>query len=553
MVDVFQRHPINQTPPLVGHNTVHSDAALQSGVRAFVTQPNLNLLAAINKVGELAGSALAREHGVLANQNVPILHSHDRFGERIDRVSFHPSWHWLMKHAVKFGFAGHPWFSSEPDAHLQRAAGYLAWSAVEPGHSCPITMTYSVVPALAADPELAGRFWPGLGARTYDPRELPAKSKKGLLAGMGMTEKQGGSDVRANVTEAIAQDDGSYMLRGHKWFTSAPMNDLFLMLGQAPGGLSCFVVPRVVDDASQLHLVRLKDKLGNRSNASAEIELQHSQAWLLGEEGAGVKAIIEMVAATRLDCVLGSASLMRRAVAEATWHADHRVVFGSPLARQPAMTQVLADLALESEAATMLALRLAATLDHDQDEHEQALRRIGLPIAKFWVCKRTPTLVAEAMEVLGGNGYVEESVLPLLFRESPLNSIWEGSGNVMALDLLRVLRRHPESLEAWQTEVLASGHPGLAAATVKIMDQWGTPLDADEWGQNEARSLAARLTVLLQASLLVRHSPHHLGDAFVRSRVIQPERGVFGCLPGAVDAAAISRRATPFIDGPHTN
>ncbi len=430
-MDADIRASRNQAPLLVGHNVVTSDAALVEAVTRHADPSVVEDLAAL---GAEAGTEEAREHGMLANRHHPELVTYDRYGTRVDEVEFHPSWHWLMERAVGHGLQAAPWEQHDggaPHAHVRRAAGFFAWSQTEPGHGCPISMTYAAVPALRADEAIAKEWTPLLASTSYDPGVRAASTKRGALAGMGMTEKQGGSDVRANVTEARATGvDGEYTLHGHKWFTSAPMNDVFLVLAQAPGGVTCFVVPRVLPDGTRnrIDVVRLKDKLGNRSNASSELELDGTWAQRLGDEGRGVRTIIEMVAATRLDCVLGSASLMRHALAEASWHVAHRSAFGSRLADKPLMQNVVADLAVESEAATALALRLAAAVDRAGDPHEAALRRIALPLAKFWVCKRTPFMVAEALECLGGNGYVEESGLPLLFRESPLNSIWEGSG-----------------------------------------------------------------------------------------------------------------------------
>ena len=415
-------------------------------------------------------------------------------------------------------------------------------------------MTYAAVPALRADEALAKEWAPLLAARSYDPGVRAASTKRGALAGMGMTEKQGGSDVRANVTEARTSGvDGEYTLHGHKWFTSAPMNDIFLVLAQAEGGVTCFVVPRVLPngDRNRLDVVRLKDKLGNRSNASSELELDGTWAQRLGDEGRGVRTIIEMVAATRLDCVLGSASLMRRALAEASWHVAHRSAFGSRLADKPLMQNVVADLAVESEAATALAMRLAAAVDRPGDPHEAALRRIGLPLAKFWVCKRTPFMVAEALECLGGNGYVEESGLPLLFRESPLNSIWEGSGNVNALDVLRALGREPEVLQAWITEVgLARGADHrLDAAIDSTLELLGEAATLE----SGARRLAGQMAACLQGSLLVRFGPDAVADAFCASRLGTTYGGTFGALPGGdlqrdrrADHPAAVRETTPL-------
>ncbi|RNI23291.1 acyl-CoA dehydrogenase family protein [Flexivirga caeni] len=546
-VDPFGRTPANQPPPLTGHNTVDGDAALLSAIRAQGGAAAGRIIDSLQELGQRAGSAEAREHGMLANRHEPVLRPVDRYGARLDEVDFHPSWHWMMRQGIGFGLAGAPWVSADPLPHLRRAAAYIAWSAIEPGHGCPMTMTYAAVPALRADPRLADQLTPGLASTTYDFGLRPLAHKRGLLAGMGMTEKQGGSDVRTNVTVALPGADGSYRLTGHKWFTSAPMNDLFLVLAQAPGGLTCFVVPRVLPDGTRngLHIVRLKDKLGNRSNASSELEFVDTFASRLGDEGAGVRTIIEMVAATRLDCVLGSASLMRRSVAEAVWHAQHRSAFGGVLADKPAMRNVLADLAVESEAGAALGLRLARAADAPDDPGERALRRIGLPLAKFWVCKRTPAHVAEALEVLGGNGYVEESGLPLLFRESPLNSVWEGSGNVNALDVLRVLQRQPEGVDAWRDEVEAAGSADLHDGVVEVLKTIANLADPQS-AEYVARWLAARMAVLLQASLLIRQSPQEVADAFLVSRVLGQHAGVFGTLPAGLDTAAIVRRAAPY-------
>ncbi|MGW6196462.1 acyl-CoA dehydrogenase family protein [Kribbella sp. NPDC055110] len=520
----------NQAPPLRGVNFFTQDPALGDALRPYA---DLTADPGLHRIGELAGSEEARAHTLPANQNPPVLRTHDRYGNRIDEVEFHPSWHWLMEQAVGFGLQAAPWTSERPSPHLTRAAGFFLWSQVEPGHGCPISMTYASVPALRANEQLAKEWVPQLASTQYDVRRLPVAEKFGVLAGMGMTEKQGGSDVRANLTTATPVGD-VYQLNGHKWFCSAPQVDVFLVLAQAPDGLSCFVVPRVLADGNRnpFALQRLKDKLGNRSNASSEVEFHGTIGYRLGDEGAGVRTIIEMVAATRLDCVLGSAALQRRALVEATWHAQHRSAFGGLLADKPAMQNVLSDLALESEAATALAMRLAAAVD-SSDPKEAAFRRIGLPLAKFWVCKRTPFMVAEALECLGGNGYVEESGLPLLYRESPLNSIWEGSGNVNALDVLRALRR-PESLEAWLLEIgTVQGADARLDAAVNDVLQALADIENAEAG---ARRLAAQMALCLQASLLIRHSTPEVADAFVASRLANDWGGVFGTLP----------RTTPF-------
>ncbi|MGZ4615498.1 MAG: acyl-CoA dehydrogenase family protein, partial [Actinomycetes bacterium] len=424
---------------LVGHDVLGTDLALVEAVQRYA---DAGAVAGLTPLGLLAGSEMAQGWGAQANTHEPALRTHDRYGHRIDEVEFHPSWHSLMDVAVSHGLGGAVWQDTAPAPHLRRAAGFVVWSQVEAGHGCPISMTYAAVPALRSDPAVAAEWEDGLASTDYDFGLRPPQSKSGLLAGMGMTEKQGGSDVRANSTRAVPLgEDGTYALTGHKWFCSAPMCDVFLMLAQAPGGLTCFVVPRVLPDGTRntFRIQRLKDKLGNRSNASSEIELDGTWASRLGDEGRGVATIIEMVSMTRLDCVLGSTALMRSAVAQATHHAAHRSAFGSLLGDKPLMRSVLADLAVESEAATALAMRLAAAFDSD----ERDFRRLAVAVGKYWVCKRTPVLVGEALECLGGNGYVEESGLPRLYREAPLNSIWEGSGNVNALDVLRALSREP--------------------------------------------------------------------------------------------------------------
>ena len=541
----------NQVPPLEGHNTVTGDRALVEAVTRYASGEVVDDLAPI---GAEAGSAEAREHGLLANRHGPELVPVDRFGNRVDEVRFHPSYHWLMERAVGHGLAARPWEQQEagsPYAHVRRAAGFMAWSHTEPGHGCPISMTYAAVPALRADEAIAKEWTPLLASTVYDPGVRLASTKRGALAGMGMTEKQGGSDVRLNVTQARPTSvDGEYTLHGHKWFTSAPMNDVFLVLAQADAGLTCFVVTRVLPDGSrnQLDVVRLKDKLGNRSNASSELEFDGTVAQRLGDEGRGVRTIIEMVAATRLDCVLGSTSLMRRALNEATWHAAHRSAFGSLLVDKPLMQNVLADLAVETEAATALAMRLATAVDAVDDPHEAALRRIALPLSKFWVCKRTPTVVAEALECLGGNGYVEDSGLPLLYREAPLNSVWEGSGNVNALDVLRALGREPEVLDAWITEVgrARGGDARLDRAIEDTLALLGSLMGEPDRLEVSARRLAGRMAAVLQGSLLVRFAPPEVADIFCASRIGTSYDGTFGALEGG-DLRAVVERATPVV------
>ncbi|HJT07124.1 MAG TPA: isovaleryl-CoA dehydrogenase, partial [Stellaceae bacterium] len=441
----FTTHDVeNQPPPLVNFDLFQSDRALHEAV---AREGGGWAGDSLGDFGRLLGRAETIEWGFQANRNPPVLHSFDRFGRRRDAVEFHPAWHSLMSLAVGAGVHTAPWAEPKPGAHVARAATVHMLCQIEAGVQCPITMTYGVVPALKQQPDLAQHWLPRLYSRHYDPRFLPAEQKTGALMGMGMTEKQGGSDLRANTSRAEPDGAGgpgqAYRLVGHKWFFSAPMCDAFLVLAQAPKGLSCFLLPRWTPDGAPnaLRLQRLKDKLGNRANASSEVEFHDALAFLVGEEGRGIPTIIEMATYTRLDCALGSSGLMRQAVAQAIHHAQHRTAFQRKLADQPLMTGVLADLALESEAATALSLRLARAFDRQEDAGETAFRRLMTPAAKYWICKRGIMLAGEALEVLGGNGYVEESVMPRIYREMPVNSIWEGSGNVMCLDVLRALQR----------------------------------------------------------------------------------------------------------------
>ncbi|MBC7271002.1 MAG: acyl-CoA dehydrogenase family protein [Streptomyces sp.] len=535
----------NQPPPPVPYDAA-DDAALLEGLRregAGWAEED------IRRLGLRAGSAEAQEWGGLANRHEPVLRTHDRYGHRVDEVDFHPSWHHLMRVAVGEGLAGTPWAEDRPGAHVARTAGGLVWGHAEAGHGCPTSMTYAAVPALRREPELAKVYEPLLTSREYDPGLRVPTEKRGLLAGMGMTEKQGGSDVRTNTTTATpTAEPGVYTLRGHKWFTSAPMCDVFLVLAQAPGGLSCFLVPRVLPDGSRnpFRIQRLKDKLGNRSNASSEPEFDGTVAWLVGPEGQGVKTIIEMVNCTRLDCVMASATLMRRTLVEAGQHARHRFAFGARLADQPLMRNVLADLALESEAATTLALRLAGAADRAVrgDEGERAFRRIATAVGKYWVTKRGPAFTAEALECLGGNGYVEESGMPRHYREAPLLSIWEGSGNVNALDVLRALGRDPATAQALFAELAAARgvDARLDAAVTRLKDSLA---GASETG---ARRLVELMALTLQASLLVRYAPPAVADAFCASRLGGDWGHAFGTLPDGADLEAVLVRALPAAD-----
>ncbi|MFJ7899784.1 acyl-CoA dehydrogenase family protein [Streptomyces sp. NPDC096198] len=533
----------NQVPPLVGYDVFTADRALAEAVERHLDPALLDEARAdLSGLGRSAGSAQAQEWGIQANENPPKLRTHDRYGNRVDEVEFHPAWHRLLGKGVAAGLTA-AW--SRPGGHVRRAAGFVVWSQVEAGHGCPLSMTHAAVPALRADPPLAAEWEPRLTSLVYDRELRPAAQKAGVLFGMGMTEKQGGSDVRANTTEARPlAEDGAYELRGHKWFCSAPMSDGFLVLAQAPGGLTCFLVPRVLADGTRnvFLIQRLKDKLGNRSNASSEVEFDGTWARRVGEEGRGVRTIIEMVAATRLDCVLGSTSLMRQAVAQAIHHCAYREAFGGRLVDKPLMRNVLADLALESEAATTLALRLAAAYD-DGGAQERAFLRLAVPAAKYWVTKRCTPLVAEASECLGGNGYVEESGMPRLLRESPLNSVWEGAGNVQALDVLRALQREPEALNAFLQEV-GRGRGADHRLDGAIKDLLAELADL-EGVEARARRLVERMALVLQGSLLVRYAPAEVADAFCASRLGGDWGAAFGTLPHTLDLASVVERARP--------
>jgi putative acyl-CoA dehydrogenase len=535
----------NQVPPLVGHDTAQ-DAALLAAVEREGAGWALD---DIHALGRLAGTKEAQDWGRIAEKHPPVLTTHDRYGNRIDEVDYIPAYHSLMDTAVSHGLHAAPWADERPGAHVARAAKFLVWN-VDAGHGCPISMTYAVVPALRANPELAATYEPLLTSTTYDPGLRVATTKAGVIAGMSMTEKQGGSDVRTNTTQAVPQADGSYRLTGHKWFTSAPMCDVFLALAQAPGGLSCFLVPRVLPDGSRnaMHLMRLKDKLGNKSNASSEIEYDGAVAWLVGDEGRGVRTIVEMVNMTRLDCTLGTAVGMRTATVIAAHHARHRSAFGRHLVDQPLMRNVLADLVVESEAATTVAMRLAGATDRAArgDLEEASFRRMGLAVSKYWVCKRGPAHAGEAMECLGGNGYVEESGMPRIYRELPLLSIWEGSGNVAALDALRAMAREPESVEQFFTEVeLAAGADHRLDDAIALVKKELSDMDEVEL---RARRLVEQLALVLQGSLLVQHSPTAVADAFCATRLARDWGGAFGTMPKGLDLDPIIERA--FVDVP---
>jgi putative acyl-CoA dehydrogenase len=540
---------VNQPPPLQDYDVFGGDAALVEGVARYVEPAALDRL---GQLGRLAGTPEAIAWGFEANAAPPRLETHDRYGRRRDRVAYHPAYHWLMEVAVAHGHHAAAWVTGTEGAHVERAVSFAVWSQVDAGHGCPISMTYAVYPALRAAPGLLEEWGPKLVSRQYDPAFAPGSTKRGLLAGMGMTERQGGSDVRANITAATASSDGSWRLHGHKWFCSAPNSDMWLMLAQAPGGLSCFLVPRFEPDGAvnPLHFQRLKDKLGNRSNASAEVELDGVYGLAVGDEGRGVATIAEMVNRTRLDCVIGAASGMRQAVAQAIHHAGHRRAFGRLLVDQPLMTAVLADLAVESEAATLTMLRLAHAYDSGTDPAEVAFRRLATAVGKYWVCRRHPTVAAEALECLGGNGYVEDSIMPRLFRESPLNGIWEGSGNVMCLDVLRAMRRSPESLAVFVNELRlgAGADRHLDAAVAGLERMLAGVADAETAAvEAGARRIVERMALCLQGSLLVRYSPPAVADAFCATRLSPGEAGLaFGTLPAGLDPAGVVARARPL-------
>jgi putative acyl-CoA dehydrogenase len=531
----------NQPPPFEDVNLFESDAALAG---ALEREGGGAFRARVSSFGALLGSGRVLALGRDANRYPPELRSHDRFGHRIDEVAFHPAWHEVMRIAMEASLHNLPWREPAPGAQVARSALHLLLSQVEAGACCPLTMTFACVPALRHEKDVYEALAPALRGTEYDPRLVPLAEKRSALVGMAMTEKQGGSDVRANTTRAEpAGAPGEYRITGHKWFCSAPMSDAFLTLAQAERGLTCFLVPRVLPDGTRnpFAIQRLKDKLGNRSNASSEVEYRDTFARRLGEEGRGVRTILEMVHHTRLDCVTGSAGLMRRALAEAAHHAAHRSAFGRRLLEQPLMEAVLADLVLEVEAATALALRLARAYDEAPgDPAARAFARIATAVAKYWVCKRAPAAIYEAMECLGGNGYVEESPLPRLYREAPVNAIWEGSGNVICLDVLRAMVREPESLPALQGELrLARGaHPAFDAFSAALERDLAQPAGAEV----RARELVERMALALQASLLLRGAPSAVGEGFCAARLGARAGLLFGALPAEVAREPILRR-----------
>ncbi len=538
----------NVSRELCDYNMYTQDAALQEAVRregAAWAEADLSAF------GQITGSAEHLELGNQANHYLPEFDTHDRFGNRIDLVKFHPAYHHFMKTSIEHGLHSSPWTDPKPGAHVARAAGNYLQTQAEAGHGCPITMTFAAIPTLRLQPDLAKIWEPKITARVYDPRNVPVEQKLGVTIGMAMTEKQGGSDVQTNSTQAYpigASGPGqAYELVGHKYFVSAPMCDAFLVLAHTPVGLSCFLLPRWRPDGSKnpMQVLRLKKKMGNASNASSETELRGAMAWMVGEEGRGVRNIIEMVSMTRFDCMVGSSSGMRMATSQALHHCAHRAAFGAVLNQQPLMQNVLAHLALESEAALTLTMRMARAMDHRDDSHEDLLVRLVTAVGKYWICKRTPGHAYEAMECIGGSGVMEDSMMPRLYREAPVNAIWEGSGNVQCLDVLRAMAKTPAVVEAFFAELKHSqgANGALDRHTASLAKDLRDPADM----QYRARDVVDRMALALQASLLVRHAPGFVADAFCHARLEQVGVHNYGTLPRGVDVAAIIRRATPQV------
>ena len=539
----FATHTVeNQPPPLEDYNLYAVNRALQEALaREGAVYAHDELIAA----GATLGSAEWIRRGDAANRNPPQFRPFDRYGHRRDEFEFHPAWHECMRWLKGNGVDTGAWAEPRPGAHVRRAALFQLFAEIECGSLCPTTMTYGAVPPVSRVPELAHDWLPLLLSREYDPRSLPATQKRGVTMGMGVTEKQGGSDVRANATRAEAVGEGWYLLTGHKWFFSASMSDAFLVTAQAAGGLSCFFVPRLLPDGARnaIHLQRAKDKLGDRSNAGAEIELSGALGRIVGEEGRGVPVIIEMATYTRLDCANGSTGIARQALSQALHHAHHRTAFGRPLIEAPLMRNVLADMALEVEGQVALSMRVARAFDRTQDETETLLRRIITPVAKYWICKRCPSLTAEAMEVVGGNGYVEESIMPRLYRQAPLNSIWEGSGNIMCLDVLRAMHKDPRAVDALFAELAAaaSRSPALARHSDRLQAELA---DTDAL-ESSARRVVERIALMLQSAILIQHAPAEVADAFCASRLERDHGGAFGTLTAGMPFDAILARAWP--------
>jgi putative acyl-CoA dehydrogenase len=537
---------INQPTALADYNLFEADLALQEAVSREGAGWAED---ALHAFGARVGTAEYLELGELANRYPPEFDTHDRFGHRVDLVRFHPSYHRLMTVAIEEGIHSSHWTDPGPGAQVARAARFYMQSQVEAGHGCPITMTSAVVPSLRTEPALAAIWEPRITARRYDPRNVPAADKPGITTGMAMTEKQGGSDVRANTTRAIpvGVESGApaFELVGHKFFVSAPMCDAFMVLAQLPGGLTCFLMPRWRPDGTlnAMQIQRLKRKMGNQSNASCETELRGALAWQVGAEGRGVRTIMEMVAMTRFDCMIGSSAGMRMAASQALHHCAQRKAFGKLLVDQPLMQNVLADLALEAEAALAMTLRIGRAMDHCDVAHEDLLARLCTGIGKYWICKRAPQHAYEAMECIGGSGVMEDSPMPRLFRESPVNAIWEGSGNVQCLDALRAMHKTPAVIDAFLAEVgqARGGHPALDRHVAGLQEMLGNPVDLEF----RARDLVDRMALALQGAMLVRHAPDFVADAFCRARLESVGQHQYGSLPRGVDCRRIIDRAMP--------
>ncbi|WP_323845177.1 acyl-CoA dehydrogenase family protein [Microbulbifer magnicolonia] len=533
----------NQTPPLTGHNLYAGDAALRDAV-----QHNGGHWAEddLQRYGEVCGRPEMIQRGFDANEFKPIFEPHDRVGNRVDLVRYHPAYHQLMQLALSEGLHSSPWTDPKPGAHVARAAKYYLHSQLEAGHGCPVTMTFASVPSIRLTPELAQEWLPKITARGYDPSNRPHTEKSALTIGMGMTEKQGGSDVRANTTTATPVGDGTYELVGHKWFTSAPMCDAFLMLAQTDSGLTCFLVPRWRPDGSKnpIQVQRLKNKAGNVSNASSEIELRGALGWLVGEEGRGVNAIIEMVSTTRFDCMIGSSGGQRQAVVQAIYHSSQRSAFGKTLIDQPLMQNVLADLQLEVEGSVAMTMRMARAFDHLDSEHERMLMRLGTAVGKYWICKRTPHHAYEAMECLGGNGVIENFITARLYRDAPINAIWEGSGNIQALDVLRAIAKTPAVINHWFDELADSaGADALLDKTVAGLKAQLADMDQVEY---RARYLVDQMALAMQAHLLVQGGNSAVAEAFIASRLGSSGAHNTGCLPTGLEVQTLVERGNPL-------
>ncbi|WGL17571.1 isovaleryl-CoA dehydrogenase [Microbulbifer bruguierae] len=543
--DIANTHIVfNQPKPLSGHNLYAGDTALREAVMyngGHWAEDDLQ------RYGEVCGRPEMIERGFLANEHKPQFESHDRVGNRIDLVNYHPSYHQLMQLALSEGLHSSPWTNPGPGAHVARAAKYYLHCQLEAGHGCPVTMTFASVPSIRLNPILAEQWLPKVTDRGYDPTNRPYTEKAALTIGMGMTEKQGGSDVRANTTRATPLGDGSYALIGHKWFTSAPMCDAFLMLAQTDEGLSCFLVPRWRPDGTKnpIQVQRLKNKAGNVSNASSEIELRGALGWLVGEEGRGVPAIIEMVSATRFDCMIGSTGGQRQATLQAIYHASQRSAFGKTLIDQPLMQNVLADLQLEVEGSVAMTMRMARAFDHLDRETEKLLMRLGTAVGKYWICKRTPHHAYEAMECLGGNGIIENFITARLYRDAPINAIWEGSGNIQALDVLRAIGKVPEVLDNWYDELAQSAGNDLRydRAVAHLKNQLSSP-DEIEY---RARHIVDQLALTMQSHLLMQSGNSAVADGFIASRLDARGVGNTGTLPAGIDVKSIVERGNPLV------